>query len=88
MTGESRDANGMAGDHDATYEFGGHWSHIDFAPFTIWQYCRLLTYRSRVQAGLSGGGDLASEPYPVLVPVDADPSICPGEDPSTFGPSD
>ena len=56
----SHDGTG-AGDHDVPYHF--RWRPRASAPFpfSTQQYARLLVLRSRVQAGLTGTGDLYAE---------------------------
>jgi len=53
----TRDGMG-AGDHDQPFRFGWRPRASAPYPFNTRQYARLLALRSRLHAGLTGGGDL------------------------------
>jgi len=57
---ESRDGSG-AGDHDLPFHFGRTPRAAAPYPFGTRTYARLLTLRSRVQAGLACTDDLSAE---------------------------
>ena len=56
LTSGTRDGTG-AGDHDVPYHLGRRPRAEAPYPFSTRQYARLLSLRSRVQAGLFGAND-------------------------------
>jgi hypothetical protein len=57
FTAGTRDGQG-AGDHDVPYRFGRRPTTQASFPFSTREFARLLSLRSRVQAGLFGVDDL------------------------------
>ena len=59
VNNETLDGCGAA-DHDIPFEFGWRPRAAATYPFSTRQYARLLSLRSRVEAGLIGGDDRSS----------------------------